>query len=83
MAVLNNEYEIASMTLMVMGFNGAMSDCELPKVKRKPVFCDDEVQIQHIADNKLLNKAGGLHKTGLTGANCRAVMEARKRTNAE
>ncbi len=28
LAALNNEYEIASMTLMVMGFNGAMMDCE-------------------------------------------------------
>jgi hypothetical protein len=52
MAALNNEYEIASKTLMAMGFNGAMLDCELPKVKNKPVFHDNEVQIQHIVDNK-------------------------------
>ena len=39
-----------------------MLDCELSKVKKKAVFRDDEAQIQHIVDNKLLNKAGGLYK---------------------
>ena len=56
-----------------------MLDCELSKVKKKPVFCNDEAQIQHIVDNKLLNKAGGLYKTGLIVANCRVVVEAGKR----
>ncbi len=40
---------------------------------------DDEAQIQHIVDNKLLNKAGGLYKTSLIVANCRVVVEAEKR----
>jgi hypothetical protein len=43
------------------------------------VFHNDEAQIQHIVDNKLLNKAGGLYKTGLIVANCRVVMEVGKR----
>ena len=64
---------------MVMGFNGAMLDCELSKVKKKAVFRDNEAQIQQIVDNKLLNKAGGLYKTGLIVANCRVVLEAGKR----
>ena len=63
----------------MMGFNGELLDCKLPKVKKKPVFCDEEAQIQHITDNKLLNKAGGLYKTGLIVVNCRVVVEARKR----
>jgi hypothetical protein len=78
-SALNNKYKIASKTLTAMGFNGAMLDCELPKVKKKPVFHDDKAQIQHIVDNKLLNKAGGLYKTGLIVANCRVVVEAGKR----
>ncbi len=57
LAALNNEYEIASNTLMAMGFHEAMLDCELAKGKKKPMFCDNYVQIQHIVDNKLLNKA--------------------------
>jgi hypothetical protein len=79
LAALDKEYKIVSKTLTAMGFNGAMLDCELSKVKKKPVFCDDEAQIQHIVDNKLLNKAGGLYKTGLIVANCRVVAEAGKR----
>ncbi len=46
-------------SLTAMGFNGELLDCKLPKVKIKPVFCNEEAQIQHIIDNKLLNKAGG------------------------
>jgi hypothetical protein len=62
-----------------MGFNGELLDCKLPKVKRQSVFRDEEAQIQHIVDNKLLNKAGGLYKTGPIVANCRVVVEAGKR----
>ena len=62
-----------------MGYNGELLDCKLPKVKNQPVFCDEEAQIQHIIDNKLLNKARGLYKTGLIVANCRVVVEAGKR----
>ena len=59
LAALNKEYKIAAKTLTRMGYNGTMLDCELPKVKKKPVFRDEEARIQHIVDNKLLNKAGG------------------------
>jgi len=63
-----------------MGYNGTMLDCELPKkIKKKPVFCDEEVRIQHIVDNKLPNKAGGLCKTGLIVANCRVVVVVGKK----
>jgi hypothetical protein len=79
LAALDKEYKIAAKTLTGMGYNGTMLDCELPKVKKKPVFRDEEARIQHIVDNKLLNKAGGLYKTGLIVANCRVVVEAGKR----
>jgi len=78
LAVLNKEYKIAAKT-DGDGYNGTMLDFELPKVKKKPVFRDEETRIQHIVDNKLLNKAGGLYKTGLIVANCRVVVEAGKR----
>ena len=52
----------------------------MPLSKRfNPVFRNEEVRIQHIVDNKLLNKARGLYKTGLIVANCRVVVEAGKR----
>ena len=79
LAALDKKYKIAAKTLTGMGYNGTMLDCELPKVKKKPVFCDEEVRIKHIVDNKLMTKAGGLYKTGLIVANCRVVVEAGKR----
>jgi hypothetical protein len=79
LAALDKEYKNSAKSLTAMGFNGELLDCKLPKVKKKPVFCDEEAQIQHIIDNKLLNKAGGFYKTGLIVANCRVVVEAGKR----
>ncbi len=43
------------------------------------MFCNNEAQFEHIVDNKLPNKAGGLYKTGLIVVNCRVVVEAGKR----
>ncbi len=79
LAALDKEYKIVYKILKAMGFNGAMLDCELSKVKKRPVFHNNEAQIQHIVDNKFLNKAGGLYKTELIVANCRVVVEAGKR----
>jgi hypothetical protein len=53
LAALDKEYKIAAKTLTGMGYNGTMLDCELPKVKKKLVFRDEEARIQHIVDNKL------------------------------
>ena len=64
---------------MAIGLNGAMFDIELPKVMVAPIFVDDEEKIKHIVENHLINKVGGLYKTGLIVANCRAVVEAAKR----
>ncbi len=38
-----------------------------------------EAKIQHIIDNRLINKAGGLYKNGLIIANAQVVLEAAKR----
>ncbi len=78
LAALDKEYKIAAKILTAMVFNGELMDCKLPKVK-KPVFCNEEAQIQHIINSKLLKKEGGSHKTGLIVANCRVVVEAGKR----
>ena len=48
LAALDKEYKIAAKTMMGTGYNGTMLDCELLKVKKKPVFCNEEVRIQHI-----------------------------------
>ncbi len=71
LAALDKEYKIAAKTLTGMGYNGTMLDCELPKVKKKPIFCNEEAWIQHIIDNNLMNKAGGLFKTGLISDCCK------------
>jgi hypothetical protein len=42
LAALDKEYKIAAKTLTGMEYNGTMLDCELPKVKKKPVFRDEE-----------------------------------------
>ena len=39
----------------------------------------NEAKIQHIIDNRLINKAGGLYKNGLIIANAQVVLEAAKR----
>ena len=79
LATLDKEYKIAAKTLMAIGFNGELLDCKLLNKKKQPVFCDEETQIQYIINNKLLNKAGGLNKTGLIIANYRVVVEEGKR----
>ena len=38
-----------------------------------------EAKIQHIIDNRLINKAGGLYKNGLIIANAQVVLDAAKR----
>ncbi len=40
LAALNKEYKIAAKTFTGMGYNRTMLDCELPKVKKKPIFCN-------------------------------------------
>ncbi len=62
-----------------MGFNGNMMDVKLPKVKKTAVFHDNEEKIQYLVENRLINKAGGLYKTGTIVANCSVVLEGGRR----
>ena len=43
------------------------------------VYEDNEARIQHMLNNRCMNKAGGLFKTGLIMANCLAVNECNRR----
>ena len=57
-------------------------DIEAREVEEIDIPEDEEALIQHIVDNKLINKAGGLFKCGIQIANCRVVMEASRRVAA-
>ncbi len=58
-----------------MGFNGNMMDVKLPKVKKTVVFEDNKEKIQYLVENRLINKAGGLYKTGKIVENCSVVLK--------
>jgi hypothetical protein len=76
---LRADYRKSAETLTEMGFNGAMFDIEPPVVSKDVIPEGNEAKIQHIIDNRLINKAGGLYKTGLIIANAQVVLEAAKR----
>ena len=79
MKALSVEYRKTARVLTGMGFNGAVLDVKLPKAKKAMVYEDNEARIQHMIDNRCMNKAGGLFKTGLIVANCLAVNECNRR----
>jgi hypothetical protein len=79
MTALNMEYRKTARVLTGMGFNGAMLDVKLQKVKAAAAFEDNEAKIQYLVENCLINKAGGLYKTGTIVANCHVVNEGNRR----
>jgi len=79
MKALNKEYRKTAKVLTGMGFNGGVMDVKLPKVKKAGVFEDNKARIQYLVDNRCMNKAGGLFKTGLLVANCQVVNECNRR----
>ena len=50
-------------------------DVKLPKVKAAAAFENNEEKIKYLVENRLINKAGGLYKTGTIVANCSVVLE--------
>ena len=54
-------------------------DVKLPKVKAAAVFENNEEKIKYLVENRLINKAGGLYKTGTIVANCSVVLEGGRR----
>ena len=62
-----------------MGFNGGVMDVKLPKVKAAAVFENNEEKIKYLVEKCLINKAGGLYKTGTIVANCSVVLEGGRR----
>jgi len=79
--LLVKDYEAIATKLTRMGFNGDVLDLRPRQVKEDDdeIPEDEEKTIQYIIDNKLLNKAGGLFKCGLSIANCRVITEAGRR----
>ena len=54
-------------------------DDKLSKAKKAAVFEDNEARTQYLVDNRCMNEAGGLFKTGLIVANCHVVTECSRR----
>jgi hypothetical protein len=79
---LRAEYKNAAEILTTMGYNGEMLDVEPVEVEEATIPADKEAQIEHLVASKLINKAGGLFKTGIIVANARVVLEGAKRVNA-
>jgi len=61
MDLLHADYRKSAETLTEMGFNGAMFDIELPGVSKDIIPEGNKAKIQHIIDNRLINKVGGLY----------------------
>jgi hypothetical protein len=67
-----------------VGYNGDMLDVMPHEAEEAEIPSDDEeAQIEHIVKNKLINKPGGLFRTGLIMANCRVIMEGSKQVTRE
>jgi len=79
MKALNTEYRKTARVLSGMGFNGGVMDVKLPKVKAAAAFENNEEKIDYLVENRLINKAGGLYKTGTIVANCSVVLEGGRR----
>jgi hypothetical protein len=77
--LLHADYRKSVEALTEMGFNGVIFDIEPPVVSKDIIPEGNEAKIQHIIDNRLINKAQGLYKTGLIIANAQVVLEAAKR----
>jgi len=59
---LNADYRKSVEALTEMGFNGVIFDIEPPVVSKDIIPEGNDAKIQHIIDNRLINKAGGLYK---------------------
>jgi len=79
MELLVKDYEKSASEMDRLGFNGGVMDLEARHVDDLQIPEDEEELIQHIVDNKLINRAGGLFKCGIQIANSRVVLEASKR----
>ena len=73
------DYEECVHTLNKLGLNGNVLDLQPRTVEDDKYPSDEEKQIEHIVKNKLINKSGGLFRSGIIIANCRVVTEAGSR----
>ncbi len=73
---MREEYKEVAAAVNALGYNGYMLDVVPRKVEEAEIPSDEEAQIEHIVKSKLINKPGGLFRTGLIVANCQVVMES-------
>jgi hypothetical protein len=83
MDLLRAEYKEAGEAVTKLGYHGDMLDVVPREAEAAEIPSDEEAQIEHIVRNKLINKPGGLFRTGLIVANCRVVMESSKQVVRE
>ncbi len=83
MEKLVEDYKSASKELTEKGYNGKVLDLELPVARNATLLADEDAAVEPIVKNRLINKAGGLFKTGLLIANSRAVVQAAKQIAEE
>ena len=83
MEKLREEYKEVAAAVNDLGYNGDMLDVVPREVEEAGIPSDKEAQIEHIVKNELINKPGGLFRTGLIVANCRVVMESSKQLERE
>ena len=83
MDLLKAEYKEAGEAVTKLGYHGDMLDVVPREAEAAEIPSDEEAQIEHIVRNKLINKPGGLFRTGLIVANCRVVMESSKQVVRE
>ena len=83
MDLLKAEYKEAGEAVTKLGYHGDMLDVVPREAEAAEIPSDEEAQIEHIVRNKLINKPGGLFRTGLIVANWRVVMESSKQVVRE
>jgi hypothetical protein len=71
MDLLREEYKEAAEAVTKLGYHSDMLDMVPQEAEAAEIPLDEEAQIEHIVRNKLINKPGGLFRTGLIVAKCK------------
>ena len=82
---LVEDYATSRNKLMELGFNGEVLDLKPKTVaanSSSALTMEEEDLIEEIVGKKIISSAGGLYKAGVVIANCRAVTQAARRSQA-